>query len=79
MLIGRNAIHQFQYLSEIETWKVQPKNLLLGAEILAETGNHQEALFVIEQVIEKYPDYAKAVFLLTRIAVHLQIAHNLLG
>ena len=72
VLIGRNAIHQFQYLSEIETWKVQPKNLLLGAEILAETGNHQEALFVIEQVIEKHPDYAKAVFLLTRIAVHLQ-------
>ena len=72
VFIGKNAIQQFQYLSEIETWNAQPKNLLLGAEILAETGNHQEALRVVDQVIEKFPEHPEAVFLLTRIAVHLQ-------
>ena len=72
VFIGKNAIQQFQYLIEIETWNAQPRNLLLGAEILAETGNHQEALRVVEQVIENFPSYPEAVFLLTRIAVHLQ-------
>ena len=28
VFIGKNAIQQFQYLSEIETWNAQPKNLL---------------------------------------------------
>ena len=72
VFIGKNAIQQFQYLSEIETWNAQPQNPLLGAEILAETGNHQQALRVVDQVIEKFPEHPEAVFLLTRIAVHLQ-------
>jgi tetratricopeptide (TPR) repeat protein len=72
VFIGKNAIQQFQYLTEIETWNAQPKNLLMGAEILAETGNHQEALQVVDKVIEKFPEHPEAVFLLTRIAVHLQ-------
>ena len=72
VFIGKNAIQQFQYLSEIETWNAQPKNLLLGAEILAETGKHQEALQLVDRVIEKSPKHPEAIFLLTRIAVHLQ-------
>jgi len=48
VFIGKNAIQQFHYLSEIETWNAQPKNLLLGAEIMAETGNYSHKLIYYE-------------------------------
>jgi hypothetical protein len=71
-IIGRIAILQYQYLAKIEAWRQDSQNLLLGAETLAETGNHQEALKLVESILLKEPNNAEAVFLLTRLTVHLQ-------
>ena len=70
--IGSIALKQYQYLIQIDLWKENPQNMLLGAEILAETGNHKQALQVVESILLKEPVNAEAVFLLTRLTVHLQ-------
>lgn len=70
--IGSIALKQYQYLAQVDLWNENSQNLLLGAEILAETGNHQQSLQVVERILSKESDNAEAVFLLTRLTVHLQ-------
>ena len=72
ILISKNAISQFQSLQKVVGWDTQPQNLLLGAEILAETGNHKQALGVVEEVLKEDAGNSDAVFLLTRLVVHLK-------
>ena len=52
VIVGEIALSQFQYLMEIEDWDNQSQNLLLAAEILAETGNHEQALELVNEVLE---------------------------
>ena len=70
ILIGQNALSLFQSLRESVGWDTQAQNLLLGAEILAETGNHKQALGIVEEVLKEDTGNSDAVFLLTRLAVH---------
>ena len=72
ILISKNALSQFQSLQEVVGWDTQPQNLLLGAEILAETGNHEQALGTVEEVLKEDAGNSDAVFLLTRLVVHLK-------
>ena len=70
--IGSIALKQYQYLAQVDLWNENSQNMLLGAEVLAETGNHQQSLEVVERILSKESDNAEAVFLLTRLTVHLQ-------
>ena len=70
--IGSIALKQYQYLAQVDLWNENSQNMLLGAEVLAETGNHQQSLKVVERILSKESDNAEAVFLLTRLTVHLQ-------
>ena len=78
VIVGEIALSQFQYLMEIEGWDNQSQNLLLGAEILAETGNHEQALELVNEVLESNPEDSTAVFILTRLTVHLKDRSQLL-
>ena len=76
ILIGQNALSQFQSLRESVGWDTQAQNLLLGAEILAETGNHKQALGIVEEVLKEDTGNSDAVFLLTRLTVHQKTKLN---
>ena len=70
--IGSIALKQYQYLAQVDLWNENSQNMILGAEILAETGNHQQSFKLVERILSKESDNAEAVFLLTRLTVHLQ-------
>ena len=53
-------------------WNKEVQNLLLGAEILVETGNQIQSLREVEKVLKEDDGNPNAIFLLTRLTVHLK-------
>ena len=65
------AFTQMKRLTKADNWIEDPKNALMACSLLAETGNQIEALDQVNRLIENYPEYPQALFLLTRLSVHL--------
>ena len=49
------ALSQLRIMRQIQGWNKEVQNLLLGAEILAETGNQIQSLREVEKIHEIYP------------------------
>ena len=60
------------HLMKDKDWKSDPDNLLLFCELLAETGKADNARTHLMDLLDKYPAHPEAVFLLTRLCVHLK-------
>jgi hypothetical protein len=69
---GQVAFTQMKRLAISNNWIEKPKNALLVCSLLAETGNQIEALNRVKILLENYPGYPEALFLLTRLSVHLK-------
>ena len=68
---GRIAFAQMSWLVKLNDWEGKPENALLVCELLAETGNQARALRQTNLLLEQYPEHPQAIFLLTRLSVHL--------
>ena len=69
---GEVAFAQMKRLTKIDSWIEDPQNALMVCSLLAETGNQIPALEQVKRVLENYPGHPQAVFLLTRLSVHLK-------
>ena len=69
---GEVAFAQMKRLTKIDSWIEDPQNALMVCSLLAETGNQSPALEQVKRVLENYPGHPQAVFLLTRLSVHLK-------
>jgi hypothetical protein len=68
---GKIAFVQMGWLVKLNDWAGKPENALLVCELLAETGNQAQALRQTNLLLEQYPEHPRAIFLLTRLSVHL--------
>ena len=68
---GKIAFVQMNRLIKLNDWAEKPENALLVCELLAETGNQARALRQTNLLLEQYPEYPQAIFLLARLSVHL--------
>jgi hypothetical protein len=68
---GKIAFVQMNRLVKLNDWTGKPENVLLFCELLAETGNQAQALRQTNLLLEQYPEHPRAIFLLTRLSVHL--------
>tara|TARA_B100001057_G_C22838141_1_gene945999 strand:+ start:426 stop:2213 length:1788 start_codon:yes stop_codon:yes gene_type:complete len=69
---GDVAFTQMKRLTMSNNWIEDPKNALLVCNLLAETGNQIEALRQVKRLLERHPGHPQALFLLTRLSVHLK-------
>ena len=74
---GQIAFRQAEILRQNTEWFENPENTLTIAELLSETGNAKEGLKYVNQLLTQYPLHPEAIFLLTRISVHLRDTSNL--
>ena len=68
---GEVAFTQMKRLTQIDSWIEDPQNALMVCNLLAETGNQSAALEQVNRILENYPGHPQALFLLTRLSVHL--------
>ena len=68
---GKIAFVQMRSLAKLKDWTEKPENALLVCELLAETGNQARALQQTNLLLDQYPEHPQAIFLLTRLSVHL--------
>ena len=68
---GKLAFVQMSHLVNIDHWTHSPENALIVCELLAETGNQAQALRQTNLLLEKSPGHPQAIFLITRLSVHL--------
>lgn len=68
---GKLAEVQMNHLIKLDHWAESPENVLMACELMAETGNQIQALRQINLLLKQYPKYPQAIFLLTRLSVHL--------
>jgi len=66
------AYREINVLLKDPVWKADPDNILAHCELLAETGKAELARSKLIQLLDEYPLYPEAVFLLTRLTVHLK-------
>ena len=66
------AFGQMKRLTKIDSWIEDPQNALMVCNLLAETGNQIEALKQVKRLLDSYPGHPQALFLLTRLSVHLK-------
>ena len=71
-LAGEVAYREVNLLMQSPLWKNDPDNILEFCELLAETGKPQQAHERLSELLDEYPLYPRAVFLLTRLTVHLK-------
>ncbi len=71
-MAGEVAFTQMERLTQIESWIEDPQNALMVCSLLAETGNQSAALKQVNLILENYPGHPQALFLLTRLSVHLK-------
>ena len=69
---GEVSYHEINRLMQNPVWSADPDNILLFCELLAETGKAEQAMARLAQLLDEYPLYPEGVFLLTRLAIHLQ-------
>ena len=77
-LAGEVAFREINRLLGSSEWSSNPDNILLVCELLAETGKTKEAHDKLSKLLEEYPAYPEAVFLLTRLTVHLKDVSKLI-
>ena len=69
---GEVSYREINRLMQNPVWSADPDNILLFCELLAETGKAEQAMARLAQLLDEYPLYPEGVFLLTRLAIHLQ-------
>jgi tetratricopeptide (TPR) repeat protein len=69
---GEVAFSQMKRLTKSDNWIEDPKNALMVCNLLAETGNQLAALEQVKRLLQNYPEHPQALFLLTRLSVHLK-------
>ena len=71
-IVASIAIGLIEKLEDRETWRKSPENALLICELLAEIGYTDLALKKVKKIIEKNSNFADAIFLATKLVVHLK-------
>ena len=66
------AFREIELLNQNNAWAALPENKLKFCELLAETGKPQQAMEMTLMLIDEYPSYPEAIFLLTRLSTHLE-------
>ena len=65
-------------LEQSANWKIKPENALLVIELLIESGYHELAYQRIDKILQVHSNLPQAVFLKTKLIVHLKKTNNLL-
>ena len=71
------AFREIKILLQDDSWASMPTNLLKYCELLAETGQPQEAKNAVLELLIRFPEYPEGVFLLTRLSTHLEDSSRL--
>jgi len=74
---GEVAFREINILNEDEEWSSNPENKIKFCELLAETGQSELALEHSLAVLEEFPDFPEAIFLVTRLSTHLEDSSRL--
>lgn len=70
-IIGSIALGLSEELEKNKQWMLSPSNALIIAELLAEVGHAERSLQRVKEILRLHPDFPDAVFLATKVVVHL--------
>lgn len=71
------AYREIEQSRQDVSWASNPENQLKYCELLAETGQSQQAMQEALELLEKFPEFPEAIFLIARLSAHLEDDSNL--